>query len=904
MALTAGTRLGPYEILAPIGAGGMGEVYKATDTRLDRTVAIKVLLEHLADSPERKARFEREAKAISQLNHPHICTLYDVGEQDGIDFIVMEHIEGETLAERLKKGALKLDEALEYGMQIADGLDTAHRAGIVHRDLKPPNVMLTKSGVKLLDFGLAGLTRDDSISYASDAPTQQRDLTQEQAIIGTLQYMAPEQLEAGDVDVRSDIWALGCVVYEMGTGRKAFEGKSQASLIADIMNVAPRALSDVQPLSPSSLDRLVARCLAKDADSRWQSARDVLLELQWIASGHPVEDTPTGGQATPRRAWLWSAAAGVIGLLAGILVDVGLRTPSERGSVRLPVPIAGLAVTDHAPGSAVALSPDGTKLAYVVGDLGSGQLYVRALDDFEPRAIPGAEAAFSPFFSPDGEWVAFGSGGSLMKARLGGAQATRIADNFDGHGGAWGADDRIVFGGRTGLWSVSARGGEPELLLAPDEENGETFLVWPSWLPGGSGVLFTGLRSAQRGMEAIDVSVFLFESAERKRLLRGAGNAHYLPTGQLVHAADGRLYVTPFDVIALEVTGASAPVAHDVRMGLPGEEAIAHYAVSNNGTLVYLPGDAISQGVYALERQLVWVDREGREEPVAVESHQWEYPRIAPDGRRAVISASDGGHDLWLWDIDRDTVSPLTFDPQVDSDPVWTSDGQRVVFSSNRSGGNANVYAKAADGTGQVDRLTDTPHSQTPTAITPDGQDVLVRQVRTATNNTLHLLSLKDPYELTPLVTEHGGEVNGVVSPNGRWLAFQNLRASEIYIVPFPNTTEGRWLVTDDDGGSRPLFGPDNKELFYLSEGRLMVVTIEDGLSPNPGRPRVVAEGPYFSPPWASRIVNRTYDITPDGRRLLMVKPGGNPDELQSPTELHVVFNWFEELKQLVPTEN
>ena len=598
------------------------------------------------------------------------------------------------------------------------------------------------------------------------------------------------------------------------------------------------------------------------------------------------------------------AAAATMGLLAGILVVGGLRGPRERTSMRLAVPVEGLAVTSHAPGSAVALSPDGTTLAYVVGDGGSGQLYVRTLDEFEPRAISGAENVHTPFISPDGEWVAFVSGpdSKLMKVGLDGTPATIISDSFIMHGGAWGPNDRIVFGTSQGLMSVSANGGEPELLLALDSESGAIFLTWPSFLPDGSGVLFTEIRASadQFGTEAVDVSAFLFDSAERKSLMAGGGNAHYLPTGHLVYAADGRLYVTPFDLSGLEVTGPSAPVVYDVQMDLPSERAIAHYAVSENGTLVYLPGDAIYREGFAVERELVWVDRAGHEEPIALEAHRWDYPRISPNGTRVVISASDGGQHLWLWDISRDTLSALTFDPGGDTNPLWTADGQRVVFSSNRAG-SPNVYAKAADGTGQVERLTDTIGGQVPTHMTRDGRSVVLLELAPETMNDLHLLSMEEPHELTPLVRERGNQVNGVVSANGRWLAYEISNA--IYIVPFPNATEGKWLVSDENGGSRPLFGPDDKELFYLSEGRLMVVTIADEASPDPGRPRVVAEGPYFSPPFDSGIANRTYDITPDGQHFLMVKPVGSNEQLVSQTELHVVFNWFEELKQLAPTD-
>ncbi len=536
MALLAGTRLGPYEILAPIGAGGMGEVYKARDTRLDRTVAIKVLREQLALSPERKQRFEREAKAISKLNHPHICILYDVGNQDGTDYLVMEYIEGETLAERLKKGALPLDKALEYGIQITDGLDTAHRAGIVHRDLKPGNLILTKSGIKLLDFGLAKpvpVKDGEPFSDSSDAPTRQKNITKDHAIVGTLQYMAPEQLEGKTADARTDIFAFGEVLYEMVTGNKAFEGGSQASLIAAILDAEPPAISNLQPVTPPMLERVVKKCLAKDPEDRWHSAHDLRDELTWIAERGSL---PTGPTGTSERAHWRQAIPLALATLAvgGTLIGVAVWNfkPSPP-----PPPPAQFVVTTPPEGSLrltgsqtdVALSPDGTCIVYMTstGVSESRHLYVRDLDQLVATPILGTERAKSPFFSPNGEWVGFQvSGGSdrenLKKVSVLGGRSVTICQSPTGAllGVSWGPDDTIVFSTfrSKGLLRVPAVGGEPEELTSVNTDRDEVNHTWPEFLPGGDAILFNIVTD--RPTESNQIAVLSLETGDRRCSLR------------------------------------------------------------------------------------------------------------------------------------------------------------------------------------------------------------------------------------------------------------------------------------------------------------------------------------------------------------------------------------------------
>ncbi len=614
MALTSRTRLGPYEILALIGKGGMGEVYKAKDTRLDRTVAIKVLPEHLAESPERKARFEREAKAISKLNHPHICTLYDVGEQDGIDYLVMEYIEGETLAERLKKGAMPLDKVLEYGIQIADGLDTAHRAGIVHRDLKPGNAMLTKSGIKLLDFGLAKVLEDEAEPGASDAPTRQKDLTKEHAIIGTLQYMAPEQLEGRTANSRADIWAFGAVLYEMATGEKAFEGASQASLISAIMKDEPRALSAFAPIAPRLLEHTVRGCLDKDPDERWQSVRDVARQLEWIADSSTEETaTPTEKSVGSwRRAAALSLVVGAAAALLAALAVLGLQPEAapdrvQRLSLRFPpsqrvASVIGRRLYD--------LSPDGRHLVYIA----NRQLHLRPMDTHESQPIRGTEGASNPFFSPDGEWIGFWAQGSIQKVSVRGGVPAKVCDvAVDPSGVSWSAEGTIVFAlSSQGIYQVPAAGGAPEPLVR--FEAGEVGKE-PTILPGGQAVMFTSVNAA--GHQTLIQSL---EKNERRVVIANAGYARYAASGHLVYPVDTTLMAVGFDLSRMEVVGSPTPVM-EIKGGFP----MSRFAFSDDGTLVYEPRRP--------RDRLVWVDRSGGVEPLPLAEGRYGRAAVSPDAR-------------------------------------------------------------------------------------------------------------------------------------------------------------------------------------------------------------------------------------------------------------------------------
>ena len=630
MALERGTKLGPYQIESPIGAGGMGEVYKATDTRLERTVAIKVLPAHVASDPERKQRFEREAKVISGLNHPHICTLYEFDNHEGTDFLVMEYLEGETLADRLAKGALPLDQALRYAIEIADALDKAHRQGVTHRDLKPANIMLTKAGAKLLDFGLAKLK---PTGPQSDASTKLADaLTEQGTILGTFQYMAPEQLEGHEADARTDIWAFGCVVYEMVTGKKAFEGKSQASLITAIMSSEPPPPSSVESMSPAGLDYVVQTCLGKDRDDRWQTARDLLRELKRVdpTASWPNE-APVNGAGPVRTRWprpaLALAAATFLMALTGLTVWSMMRSAPPRVS-RFVISAESLLTNTSAVD--LAISADGSRVVYMAGEPGDRRLVARMLDRFEARPIDTSPLATAPFLSPDGEWIGYRVLRSLQKVPFAGGPSIKICDLPERgfFGASWGPDDTIIFATVAGLWQVSAAGGEPEALTGSSLDGTEDhYHWWPEVLPDGRSVLFTetpaGSTTATRR-----IAVLSLESGESTVLLSGGSNPHYVPTGHLVYGVDGALWTVPFDVNRLEVGGTPVPVLEGI---VTKSSGAADFAISHDGTLVYVRGGAVR----AAETRPVWVDAEGRTlQAIDRVADYFMQPRLAADGNR------------------------------------------------------------------------------------------------------------------------------------------------------------------------------------------------------------------------------------------------------------------------------
>ena len=899
MSLIPGTTLGPYEIQSPLGAGGMGEVYKATDTRLDRTVAIKVLLAHVADDPDLRQRFEREAKTISSLNHPHICTLYDIGQQDGIDYLVMEYLEGETLAARLTKGPLPTDQVLRYATEIADALDKAHRKGITHRDLKPGNIMITKAGTKLLDFGLAKLRDPTTAGLSlSQRPTQTASLTGEGKILGTLQYMAPEQLEGKEADHRTDIFAFGALVYEMATGKKAFEGKSQASLIGAILKDEPPPISTLQPLTPPILDQIVKTCLAKDPDDRWRSAGDVGRQMAWIGDGalQMGETTPTGTTVRP-GGWRRVAPLGLGALVTGSVITGVMVWALTRPGPAPPGPVTRSLLTPSQTGPVfvrtdvnVALTPDGAQLVYRGEIDGEPRLFVRSLSamDATPLTGPGLQPRH-PFISPDGDWVGFwdGNGFTLNRVSIEGGPPVPIVEiPVDSlRGASWGPDDTIIFATKdtaTGLLRVPAGGGEPEVLTRPNPDRGEVDHWWPEVLPGGDAVLFTIYMSGQ----LTKVAVLTLENGETRELLTGGINPRYIPSGHIVYGVDGTLRAVGFDLDRLQVTTDPVPVVDRVAIGLRGG---VNFSVASNGSLVYVGGGSRTEvGGFSL----VWVDRDGREEPLGTEIDLYSSPRLSPDGTRVVFAKRAGTNvgDIFIHDIVRNRSAPLTF-TGTELSPIWTPDGQRVVFQSRRDGA-PNLYWQAADGTGEAERLTESSETHVPWSI--HGQTLVFgaeREVQTLSLNT-------DPSARSVRRTGVFVRSRLALSPDGRWLAYQSAEdGGGIDVRPFPDVQGGRWRVASE--GQVPVWSPDGRELFYYSGTAVMSVPVTTDPSFGFGNPETVFEGRY-----TMGTGGAGFSVSPDGRRFLMVKPSGTrADDTAAPPEVVLVLNWFEELKARVPTD-
>jgi eukaryotic-like serine/threonine-protein kinase len=898
MPILPGRRLGPYEILSSVGAGGMGEVYRARDTRLDRIVAIKVLPTHLADRSELRERFEREAKTIASLNHPHICTLHDIGQQDGVDYLVMEYLEGETLAQRLQKGPLPLEQVLHYAIEISDALDKAHRKGVIHRDLKPGNIMITKSGTKLLDFGLAKLKQEVAPANVSlsDLPTANDPLTAQGTIVGTLQYMAPEQLEGKEVDARTDIFAFGAVLYEMATGKRAFEGKSQASLMAAILEREPPAMSSLQPMTPSALDRVVKKCLRKDRDDRWQSARDVTDELKWITEGGSqatIAATPAlkGIHVVGRRRLILGLGALLLVAALASMATWNLKpTPS-------PTPVTRTVIT-LPPGqnlvSTMALSRDGTHLAYVAIQSGNQQLYLRAMDSLDSKPIPGTDGATDPFFSPDGQWLGFFAGGKLKKVSVSGGSAITLngAESINA-GATWGSQGTIVFGNATeSLKQVSDSGSAPQSLTRLVEgENGHR---WPEFLPGGKAVLFAAGNSGN--WSGAQIAVQPVGSGERRNLVQGGTLPRYAPSGHLLYVQAGTLMAVPFDPQRLATTGAAVPMLEGVMQS--ATSGAARYSISATGSLVYVLGS-----VQATQRRLIWVNRNGAEQPLAAPAHSYETPRISPDGRRVSVDIREEVSQIWLYDLARETLTRLTFEGNTNQNPAWTPDGKRIAFQSNKGGSAFNLFWLLADGSGGLERLATSENLQAPNSWSSDGQLLAFTELNPTTGWDIWVLRMGDTSAgpgqvrkpqsfLRTKFTEGAPRF----SPDGRWLTYVSDESGrfEIYVQPYPGPG-GKWQISTE-GGTEPVWNHNGRELFYRSGDKMMAVDITTQPGFGAGKPRMLFEGRYVR----TAATIPTYDVSPDGQRFLMLKP--TEQAQAATTQINVVLNWFQELKQKVPT--
>jgi serine/threonine protein kinase len=877
MALTSGTRLGPYEILAPLGAGGMGEVYRARDTRLDRTVAIKILPSHLSENPILRQRFEREAKAISSLNHPHICVLHDIGNQDGIQFLVMECVEGETLAKRLEKGPLPLEQMLKYGTQIADALDKAHRTGVVHRDLKPGNVMLTGSGAKLLDFGLAKaappLAAGETLTAAA---TRTTPVTQQGTIVGTFQYMSPEQVEGKEVDARSDIFSFGSVLYEMLTGRPAFSGKSQLSVASAILEKEPEPISTRPPLTPPALDRTIRVCLAKDPEERWQSARDLLLELKWIASdgsraGSRSEGIP-GGRTYNRLAWTLVAALS-LSVLA-LLTISRQRGPASAAPVRFlihPPENSYITVEGRA-----AVSPDGRHLTFVApGSNGKDVLWVRSFDSLPARSLAGTEGALFPFWSPDSRWIGFFTNRStLQKIDITGGPPISVASALAGDGGTWNRDGVILFaaGATRLLYQVSAAGGEV-VPLTRGEKSVTVGRLSPHFLPDGKHYLYEGSQAgAGRAVYVSSVG------SDTSKLLVRDGTSPAYQHGYLFYLLGTTLIAQPFDEKRLEIAGDASAVAEQVQF----------FSASQTGAvLAYWTGAAGNMP------QLMWFDRSGNRlgtlgDPV----RQLFNVRLSPDGTKLaaeVYASSMYESDIWLYDVSRGVRSRLTSGPGSARVPCWSPDGKHIIFSSDRKG-HYDLYEKAVDGGGKEELVFSSEIAKYCESWSPDNKFLIFMTISNdSTNFDIWTLPLFGDRKPLPYLQTEFDEFGGRLSPDGKWVLYESDDSGKYEVYVRPLRGSGGKLLVSAAGGTMAEWGHDGKEIFYLSpNNELMAAKVTQ----NGSEVAIDAARPLFQTQAQSFLPS--FDVSPDGRRFIIVTAVPQ----KSPSPITVVINWDAALRK------
>jgi eukaryotic-like serine/threonine-protein kinase len=891
MTLAPGIRLGIYEIVGPLGAGGMGEVYRGRDTQLNRDVAIKILPELFAAVPERLVRFEREAQTLAALNHPYIAQIYGIAElSPGSRALVMEFVDGEDLAQRIARGAIPVDEALPIARQIAEALEAAHARGIIHRDLKPANIKLTPEGtVKVLDFGLAkAITGDKAGRPLENSPTfTSPAMTQLGVILGTAAYMAPEQAKGRTVDKRADIWAFGCVLYEMLTGLRPFEGEDVTESIAAIMRGEPdwaRLPRDLSPVVASYL----RRCVQKNPNDRVQDAGDLRLAL----SG--AFDVPTSSQPAlaARSRWTIRSTFAVALALAGLAAVIGWQLKPEPSSA--PARTRRFIVT---PGHAtlaiantnrdIAITPDGTALIYMAGQGSARQIYVHRLDALAGTALRPAFRCYEPTVSPDSQWVAFNdeTDYTLRKMSLAGGPPLPIAPvGGEMLGATWGPDDTIIYANSQGLWRVAAAGGTPVALRKPDQSHGEMSYAWPEFLPNGKAVLYTVRFGGRSGdvIAALDL-----KSGAAKVVVRGATNPRYSPTGHLLYVSDGIVRAVAFDPDALEVKGEAMVVADGVAAKGSGG---ADVSVSADGTLVYVNG-----GAAAAQRQLAWIGSDGSRQPINLPRRSYVMARVSPDGRRVALDLRDQESDIWIWDLTRETMARFTTDPAFDGQPVWLPDSRHLVFGSSRQGP-IFPFLQSADGTGEAQPLFKGTIADNPTSVTPDGKWLIFRRdtgngLQTASD--IMMAPLDGHEKPVPLLAGQANELNGEVSPDGRWLAYESDESgtAEVYVRPFPHVQGGRWQVSTA-GGIHPRWHPDGRELYYVGmDGRLSSASWSATPSPSVGTPK-----PILMPSIYEAIAVRSFDISPDGKRFLAIEPvNAGPTEAPS---LTVVLNWSEEVEK------
>ena len=873
-----GKTLSHFRITAKLGEGGMGEVYRAKDTRLDREVALKFVREDFAQDEAHLDRFEREAKVLASLNHPHIAAIHGLEEADDVRFLVLELVEGDTLTEVLGRGPLAVGEALEICRQVAEAVAAAHALGVVHRDLKPGNIKITAEGtVKVLDFGIARVAPklDATAPDFTESPTMTDDGTQAGRRVGTASYMSPEQVRGQPVDEQADIWSFGCVLYELLAARRAFQGETKGDTAAAILEHEPD-WSLLPNATPRRIRLLLQRCLRKDRSHRLHNISDARIEIE----EEDREDVEIPLQPGRRqRMALWFLAAMTVALLVLIAIGITNWNSSQsapaaaqeptRLSINLPPGqslVGGMA-------SSLSLSPDGSHMVYVSQNSAlnlRAQLYVRAFDEFTARAVPGSEDAWGPFFSPDGQWVGFFAAGKLWKVSVAGGAPVAICDAANvATGATWGLDDTILFTTfGSGVLQVSAAGGQPRSLTTPDSDNGELGHQSPQALPDDRGILF-GIVTGKVGR----IVVLVQETGELKSLVEGSNVARYLPTGHLLYDHQRSLWAVPFDLTRLETIGSPTRVLEDI-----GKQ----FAFSDSGTILYYA--APSRPV-----TLEWIDRAGLATPIVEPAGLYSHLNLSPDDNRIVFSnGPEGARDIWVYDLERGTRSRLTTDG-TNGYPVWSPDGNRIVFSSTR-GGNYDLYWQPADGSSGAESLLAKDYPQFPSSWTPDGKQLLFAEYHPNTFSDIWVMSTTGDPASSPVIATQFEEGQVQLSPDGKWLAFSadDSGRFEIYVQPFP-LAGSRWQISTD-GGGRPVWSRDEREIFYRRpDGGIVAVAVTTDPVFASGEPQLIFKGP----------ITGRYDVAADGKRFLVQRV--EAEQTDSPTGLSVVLNWFDELERLVP---
>ncbi len=904
-----GQELSHYKITGKLGEGGMGEVWRAEDTNLGREVAIKVLPEAFAQDAERMARFEREARVLAALDHPHIASIYGLEEADGRKFLVMQLAEGEDLKDLISRGQLPLQKTVKIALQIAEALEAAHDKGIIHRDLKPANVKVSSDGqVKVLDFGLAkaldaGDPNSSDSGSLSLSPTLTAQMTEVGVLLGTAAYMSPEQARGELADRRADVWAFGVVLMEMLTGKTVYAGRTVSDTLAGVLAREPE-WDELPSDTPRRIRKLLERCLEKETPDRLQAIGEARIALQQYLANPETEAVPeavavAAAQPTWKRIMPWAMFAAVSAALVAALVALWPETPQPETPIRFEAVLADDPLFVDL-GSSVVLSPDGARMVYVTDEDSSRTLFTRSLDQLAgTELVTGSvsEEPYHPFFSPDGQWVGFVTRDELKKVPITGGTPITLCEVQASRGASWGPDDTIVLApeGSSGLFTVSAAGGSLEPLTTLDEERKDISHRWPQFLPGGKAVLYTvGFQTMSGADDAIIEAVSL-ETGERKVLLEGGYYGRYTPSGHLVFMRDGTLFGMTFDAEGLEPTGSPVPLVQ----GLTSDDSGggAQYSFSDTGNLAYVSGE-IGVQTYPV----VWVDRDGKSTTLWETRGAYGEPVLSPDGKKLGISVfRDNQWDVWVYDLEREVATRLTFHDGYDADQAWTPDGKYLIFTSTRDGIES-IYRKRADGSGEVERLIESEEAFYPFSVSGDG-NFLAGEMANAGNLDLYILPLDGSSEPEVFLASEFDERYPDFSPDGRWITYASNESGqfEVYVRPYP-AAGGKWQVSDG-GGAWPLWSGDGRKLFYRTNSGVMEVSAEaSGDSLSIGTPKAAVDGPFRGGMFGITVggyIFGDYDVSPDGQRFVMF-----PEDTDAAPKTHVtmVFNWFDELEKTLPS--